>query len=206
MWGSLNSGAGSAVITFTFGLVGAILGALFNSYLGRKRDDRLREQEAKSIAAALYGEILSIRNNVADTSNVVANAYFEVGMRPKPHSKFDETLVERVSFEDPKLYHALASKIGLLPPRLILQLAEFHANYQTVRQWFPRLIERQDRGFTYSVNYLLRPAQRTVFDVRPALEYIERWLEIKSPAADPDMKKALQALNHEEDLSSPFPR
>ena len=199
MWVSMSTAIGGAAITFVFGLVAATFGALLNSYLGRKRDDRLRELEAKSVAAALYGEVLSIRNNIADTANMVGIAYFQSGLRAKPDWKFDERLVERVSFEDPKLYYALAPKIGLLPPQVILQLAEFHASYQAVRQWFPRLIERKERGFTYGVNYLLKPAKRAVLDVRPALEYIERWLEIKTPAGDPNMKEALQASEHEEE-------
>jgi hypothetical protein len=57
---SLSSGAASFLGTLTgssIGLVALLIGALFNAHLNRKRDDRLRAHEARSVAAALQAEL-----------------------------------------------------------------------------------------------------------------------------------------------------
>jgi hypothetical protein len=46
---------GSAV-----GLIALVLGALFNAYLNRQRDDRLRASETRSVAAAIRAELQSL--------------------------------------------------------------------------------------------------------------------------------------------------
>src|SRR2546423_1574309 len=59
----LNGGAATFVGAFTgsaVGLVAILLGALYNAHLNRKRDDRLRRDEARSIAAAIRAELVAI--------------------------------------------------------------------------------------------------------------------------------------------------
>lgn len=51
----MGSLTGSAI-----GLIALLLGALFNSYLNRRRDDALRSADARSVAAALRAELISI--------------------------------------------------------------------------------------------------------------------------------------------------
>src|SRR4051794_39987817 len=46
------------------GLLGLLLGALYNARLNRKRDDRLREEERRSLAVALRAELGSLRDNL----------------------------------------------------------------------------------------------------------------------------------------------
>lgn len=47
------------------GLIAILIGALFNAHLNRRRDDRLRRTEARSISAALSAEF----NSILDTIN-----------------------------------------------------------------------------------------------------------------------------------------
>jgi hypothetical protein len=44
--------AGSAI-----GLIALLVGALFNSHLNRLRDDRIRREETRAVAAALMAEL-----------------------------------------------------------------------------------------------------------------------------------------------------
>ncbi|AVF02747.1 MULTISPECIES: hypothetical protein [Devosia] len=198
--GELQGGAltlVSATTTFVFGIFAIILGALFNSYLNRKRDNRLRELEALSTTAALYGEILLLRPQVARIANLVATAYFDEGFSPRPNVKFDEYLLERSVLSHPTIYLALSNKLGILKPDLILAITKFHADCQEVRDWLPKLLPDEKRGYTYSVLHLLDPAYDAVMGVVPTLRKIENSLSIVA-ADDPPMKKAISARRYEQ--------
>lgn len=192
----------SPAITFFFGVLALVIGALFNSYLNRRRDDYLRQEEMKSVAAALYGEILLLRSHSALLGKIVAKAYFAEGTGFPSTLKFNETLLERNTLKDPILYKALASKLGLLPPDLILAVTSLHAEYQEMRDWFPMLIEKKERGFSYSVLTFLEPVNNVVLGIKPTLREFERLLQIKNPAEDPDMKDALAAIDIEKEKFS----
>ncbi|RWB72942.1 MAG: hypothetical protein EOQ50_18415 [Mesorhizobium sp.] len=60
------------------GLIAIVLGALFNAYLNRRRDDRLRKVAAKAAAIGITAELLSVervlRRNAADI-NGTNNAF-----------------------------------------------------------------------------------------------------------------------------------
>ena len=59
----LSGGAAAFVGSLTgsaIGLVALLLGALFNAYLNRRRDDALRNADARSVAAALRAELITI--------------------------------------------------------------------------------------------------------------------------------------------------
>ena len=196
VWAFLTSQ--NPATAFLFGLTALIIGALFNSHLNRRRDDRQRAEEAKAVAAALYGEILPLRREVALLARIVAKTHFAEGLQTNPTLKFDETLLERNTLTDPLLYRSLASKLGLLEPELVLAITSFHANYQSVRDWLPRLVHNEKRSFSYSILSLLNPAREVVLGVNPALRRIEEILGVKAPAGDPDMKDALSAIDIEE--------
>ena len=70
VWAFLT--AQNPATTFLFGLIALIIGALFNSHLNRRRDDRQRAEEAKAVAAALYGEMIPLRKEVALLARIVA--------------------------------------------------------------------------------------------------------------------------------------
>lgn len=192
---SLEGGAASFVGSVAgsgFGLIALLIGALFNSHLNRKRDERLRTEEARTVAAALYGEILLLRRDLARVSNIVGKTY--MAGEYNPSLKFDKHFLERTILPEPHLYTALASKVGLLEPRLVIWITEFHQNFHTARIWIPRLVEDGDRKFSYSVLHVLDPAEQAIEGVKPALRLIEGMLGIHDPASDPEMGAAHTAI------------
>lgn len=189
--------AGAPVFTFILGLVALVVGALFNAHLSRRRDDRLRAEEAKAVSAALYGEILLMRQSARSAAMVVASTF----QASEPQNVFNEHTLERASapLKDARLYPALASKLGLLPPDVVLAITKFHADYEAVREWLPKLVEKRERGYSYGYLFVLRPAKNAVFDIKPALRDIELLLKIDK-AEDPDMKRVLGVIEHLEVL------
>ncbi len=64
---TLPQGSASFVGTLagsTLGLIALLLGALFNAHLNRKRDDRLRNEDRRTVAAALHAELSSIEKTL----------------------------------------------------------------------------------------------------------------------------------------------
>lgn len=185
-------------ITFIFGIIALVIGALLNAHLNRRRDDRLRKSEINAVAAALYGEVLLLRKDLARVANLAGQTHFEEGMRKNPSLKFNRHFLERVKLRDPALYPALASKLGLLPSSLVLAITKFHADYEEARSWLPLLIDDDDRGFSYSVLVHLNPAIEAVLGVQPALLDIEVMLGIAQPSKSPDLSAALQSKEIED--------
>jgi len=65
--GGLGPAAGSFVGTVTgwfLGLLALVGGALFNAHLNRRRDDRLRQVERRSVAVALKAELVGFRRQL----------------------------------------------------------------------------------------------------------------------------------------------
>jgi hypothetical protein len=169
------------------GGIGALLGffalmaaALWNFHLNRRRDTLLREEEARSVAAALYGEIVLLRMEIARVARDVAHV-------ERDSNGLDKHFLEAHVLSEPILYKELASKIGLLNADLVIAVTAFHKNYQEVRTWLPVLVQKSDRGFHYSSLYLLEPARKAVWDIVPSLRQIEQIASIPKAAEDPDM-------------------
>ena len=188
-----QSGIG-AIIGFG-GLVG---GALFNAHLNRKRDERLRDDEAKAVASALYGEIALQRRSIARMANAVAHRYVNHGVgKHRGDEPFDRHLLEQIALPALRLYPALAAKIGLLPAQLALEVVRFYARAEEAQTWLHRLPSDPDRPFTYSVNYVLDPALEAVTGVLPALRLMEGIAGIPTEEESPDIKFALSVQEME---------
>ena len=182
------------------GFVALIVGALWNFHLNRKRDANLRAEEMLSVAVALYGEIILLRNELADLARAVANVHEDLGTRPNPVLKFDRHFVEAHAPSEPLLYRALAPKIGLLPAGLVLDITAFHKNLQETRVWLPRLIDDPDRAYSYNVTAVLVPARDAVWDIIPALRKIEQMAKIPERVAALDLGKTESAIALEEHM------
>ena len=167
-----------------FGFVALVIGALINFRLNRRRDDLLRKDEALSVAAALYGEILLLRKEVARLAAAVARVHMDIGLHRTPIIKFDRHFFEAHVLSEPTLYKSLAPKLGLLPTNLILAVTEFHKNIQEARTWLPLMADNPERQYTYGPLYVLHPARYAVRCIVPALREIERMAKVVTPAPE----------------------
>jgi len=177
------------------GFVALIAGALFNFRLNRKRDERLRNEEIVSIACALYGEIVILRQSVARMANAVGYRYIRHGFRGD--QPIDKYFLEQFAIPKPKLYLALASKVGMLQSQLALEVVQFYVRVEDAKTWLPRLQDDCERPYIYGVKYVLDPAIDAVIGVTPALRIIEKMAGIMDEAGMPDLKKALDAQEFE---------
>jgi len=174
------------------GFIALIVGALWNFHLNRRRDAALRAEEVISIAAALYGEIVLLRMEVAGVARAVANVSVSIGTDERNAIvRFDRHFIAAYgNISEAVLYRALAGKLGLLPAELILAITEFHKNIQEVRTGLPLLIDDPTRGYVHGASHVLIPARDAVFDIIPALRMIERMAKMPKPAAAIDLGKA----------------
>ncbi|MCJ2041973.1 hypothetical protein MKK55_23895 [Methylobacterium sp. J-059] len=199
---ALPPGPASFVGTLTgssIGLIAILVGALWNFNLSRKRDALERAQEVRSIAAALYGEMLLIRKEAASVARAVAYAYVEIGTKRYPGVRFDHHFLERFRLTEPLLYKSLASRLGELPSDIVISIAEFYSNYEEVKKWLPLIMDDDKRGFSYSPTAVLVPAVDTVIGINPTLRLIENLLHIRTPVADPDLGKTNSVIEMIED-------
>lgn len=164
---------------------------MFNYRLHRKRDERLRAEEIVSIASALYGEILILRKSVARMANAVGYRYIRHGLHGD--QPIDEHFVEQYALPKPKLYPALASKVGMLNSQLALEVVQFYSRVEEAETWLPRLQDDDKRPYSFGVSYVLDPATDAVIGVTPALRIIEKMAGIVDEAEMPELKKALDA-------------
>jgi hypothetical protein len=164
------------------GFIALMSAALWNFHLNRRRDRRLQTEEGKSIAAALYGEIILLRSEVAALSKIVANL--------ESRNRLDEIndhFVKWHTLSEPILYPALAPKIGILNSQLVLAITEFHKNFHEVKMALPLLVKVPERGYDLSPIILLEPALDAVQNIAPALRAIEILCAINPPTASPDL-------------------
>lgn len=185
-----------SAIGSVLGFGALIAGALFNFRLNRKRDALLRHEEVLSIASALYGEIVLLRRAVARMANAVGNRYIRHGFNGD--SPIDRHFIEQFALPKPNLYPALASKVGMLPSQLALEVVQFYSRVEEAELWLPRMQEDDERAFSYGVKYVLDPAIDAVTGVTPALRLIEEMAGIADQAPMPDIKNALDAQEYED--------
>ncbi|MBA2933106.1 hypothetical protein HZF05_03245 [Sphingomonas sp. CGMCC 1.13654] len=187
-----QSGIGSIL-----GFGGLIAGALFNARLNRKRDNRLRDIEAITIALSLYGEIKLLRENVAAIASGLG-AWFII--RGAYGNDLPDHYREIYPVREPTLYNALASKLGMLNPDLLLPITKFYSDYEAAVGHFPKLFNNEGRTISYGPEWVIEPAVRAVEDIEAGLRRIERLGAIQTPASIPSTGRAKEALRLVEDL------
>jgi hypothetical protein len=99
----LPSSSASFLGTLTgssLGLLALLSGALFNAYLNRKRDDRLRREEARTVASAIKAELFRISVALLRNADSLEN--------PK-----DDFVVPDIA-HSVRVMPTLVSKLGLL--------------------------------------------------------------------------------------------
>jgi hypothetical protein len=181
------------------GLIAIFVAAAMGFRFNRRRDEYLRENEIQSVAAALYAEILTLRKYAARMANHVAARYEDHGLGRRRGEPFDAHFFEMVPMPNAAIYTGLSSEIGKLPANLLLGVVQFYSYYEETRYWLPRLEEKEERGFSYGVLHVLRPALNAVEGIQPTLDAIEALAGISPPAVTPDLKRAKNVANWEEE-------
>lgn len=178
------------------GFIALMVGALWNFHLGRKRDAALRAEETLSVEAALYGEIVLLREEAA---HLLERVFDRVRARD-PDYYVDEAFLAMHPTSEPIFYKALASKVGLLRSDLVLSITAFYNDIQTMRTALPLLVPNEERGFEYSSLEAMVPAYAAVVKILPALRAIERSAKIESPARDFDLEEIRRHISAERSL------
>jgi len=181
------------------GLVAIFIAASLGFRSNRKRDEYLRQLEVRSIATALYAEIVMLRTYTAKMANLVARRYEDHGLGRHRDEPFDAHFFEMVPMPGAPIYAGLSPQIGKLPADLLLGVVQFHASYEEARYWLPRLEEKEDRGFSYGVLWVLHPALKAVEGIQPTLAAIESLAAISPPAEVPDLERAKSVASWEEE-------
>lgn len=181
------------------GLLAIFVAALVGFRFNRRRDQYLRDEEVRSIATALYAEIVVLRTYAAKMANRVAAQYEKHGFGSFGGEPFDAYFFEMVPMPGAPIYAALSSQIGKLPASLLLGIVQFHAFYEEARYWLPRLEETEDRGFSYGVLWVLHPALNAVEGIQATLDAIERLAGISPSAELPDLAPAKYVTDFEDE-------
>jgi len=181
------------------GFIALVIGALINYQLNRQRDKRLRSEEVVAIASALYGEILLLRQRAARLGQFVAARHFRRGLR-NDEDDFDKHFREMVEMPAPRMFPALAPKIGMLPPSIALEISKFYSRIDEAQTWLPRLQDDPDRKYSYSVASVLRPAMDAVNLIVPTLRDIEKLTGIEAADLDVKINDAATALEMEDEF------
>jgi hypothetical protein len=172
-------------------------GALYNYRLNRKRDDAIREKETLSVALGLYGEISLISRELASLANSVGAWYLRTGVYGHDlPAHYSASFV----FPEPILYKALAAKVGMLSPEVLVPVTKFYGYYSEAIGHFPKILEDNGRGISYGVEWVLTPAISAIEDVQSALREIERIGGITDHATPPSLQKAKDAKNLSDEM------
>lgn len=180
------------------GFIALMSAALWNFHLNRIRDSRLRADEVRSIAAALYGEIILLREEIASLARIVAKLESRA-----ERARVDAHFIKSHPLPEPILYPALASKIGMLDSKLVLAVTEFYRNLQHVKTALPLLVEDVGRTYNFSSLVLLEPASRAVNNINPALRSIESLCKISTSVETPDLGMTEDIVESELQLFNP---
>ena len=132
------------------GLLAILTGALYNADLVRRRDDRLRADEAMQIVRALYAEVKFLRQNIANRRDSAKR----IGAKGTPMTKWHFLVL---TFPRPLVYPNAVHRVGLLPDDVLADLVEFYARVSLAQQVFEdatedhpgvgRPLEKQDVKF-----------------------------------------------------------
>jgi hypothetical protein len=98
----------------TFGLGAIIVGALFNAFLNRRRDDRLRKIEARTLAVALKAELTGIKQSLIENAD---------GLEEKANSR-DFAIPDIATTV--RIMPEMLSKLGLLDPATVQKVIAAH--------------------------------------------------------------------------------
>jgi hypothetical protein len=161
------------------------------------RDDAIREKESLSVALGLYSEINLISKELANLANSVGAWYLRTGV-------YGDGLPAHYSasfvLPEPTLFKALAAKVGMLSPEVLVPITRFYGYYGEAIGHFPKILENNERGISYGVEWVLTPAISAIEEVQPALREIERISGITDHVTQPCLLKAKGAKSLSDEM------
>ena len=167
----LSSGAATFLGAFTgafIGLVAILLGALYNAHLNRKRDDRLRKEEATAVAIALREELSIIRTALLENAEKWREA-------PEDHS-IGPDLAHLI-----RVYPSMLPKLGLLndtaiaPVITAYSLIEQHAEHLMMLGATPQELPSGRRMYLLPADQNANAAtmnENLAEDIQPAIDLL----------------------------------
>lgn len=177
-----------ALLGALLGLVALMVAAQRNFSLNRKRDLEVRDGEMRSVASALYGEIILLRKELARLSRMIARDVLRGGPEYPRH------FIEINTPSEPTVFPVLVGKIGILPADVALGVIRFYAHFSEAKKSLPFLIDSSDGGPGYSSSAVLKDAVEGVKGVSATLRRIEEIVCI-SAAESPDLGNAEGVLD-----------
>ncbi len=153
---------GIAILT---GFLLLVVAYVTNARITRRREAERRLNETRAILAALYGEIVVLREKVA----VVARLVADKAMRHQ--ADLGEQFISENMPPAPVLFERLVDKVGVLPSAYVLRIISFYASYEEARSGLRMLAPHN--GLSFAATTFLNPAIMAVRETEPMLRRME---------------------------------
>lgn len=144
-----DQGAGACIGTM-IGLIAVTAGLLLNAWLERRARINIRRDEAKSLAAALLGEVIAL-NRIVELRE-----YVRCFRECQEHLRLDSDVVLpdiRVSTKYTVVYEANASRLAILKANLAVDLVEFYSCVNSVIEDFNRTTSEYYNDISIDTKY-----------------------------------------------------
>ncbi len=138
-----------AVVGVGGGLTAILIGALVNADLNRRRDDRLRDIEGRAVAAAIRGELASMKLFIVDRLPKWKEGEHEFNAVRIRQAGFPGGIGAPIDASDfaklprfhPTIFEANASRLGLLGSDLAGAVTVVYSNYRVRGEIFKQSLE-----------------------------------------------------------------
>lgn len=138
-----------AVVGVGGGLTAILIGALVNAALNRRRDNRLRDIEGRAVAAAIRGELSSMKISIAELLPIwkTGERMFSTVRRQQASfpggigAPIDANEYAKLPPFHATIFEANASRIGLLGSDLAGAVTVVYTNYQVRSEIFEQSFE-----------------------------------------------------------------
>lgn len=186
MWdwiAGLSGGAATFIGALTgssVGLLALLIGALFNAHLSRKRDDRLRAEETRAIAAAIRAELTGLlRKLETPFSWSTATLYDNAGVEKEKSVIWIPDITARV-----RLIPELLPKLGVLDVETIGVVVDTQIAIEEYGDYL-RLKTKQGEGGKVGSDFALSIDEKKPMEmrnelmieqVREAIERLDKYL------------------------------
>ncbi len=149
------------------GFLALVTGVLFNFWLMRARDDRILQDEKRALLAAIYGEIVVLRERLASASKIVAHYHMI-----RDDERIDTEFLRNYTPTEPQVYPSVLNRVGILNPNDLWSIVSFFSSYQEARGGLYMISTESETR--YAATAFLKPARDAVVRVESFLERIEK--------------------------------